>query len=98
MALMAVVLAVASKTAMRPLRLEDLFTVAAVPTISETASAAAPPVPVTAAAGVVPVVPRPLRLGNVVVEATAKTPLLGSLLAFLFPENVGIDKNYNAEL
>ena len=72
MALMAVVLAVASKTAMRPLRLEDLFTVAAVPTISETASAAAPPVLVTAAAGVVPVVPCPLRLDDVVAE----TPLL----------------------
>ena len=57
MALMAVVLAAASKTAMHPLRLEDVLTVAAAPTISETASAAAPPVPVTTAAGVVSVVP-----------------------------------------
>ena len=87
---MAVVLAAASKTAMRPLRLEDLFTAAVVPTISETASAVVPPVPVTTAAGVVPVVPRPLRLGDVVAE----TPLLerpypASKSEFFFPLLVG---------
>jgi hypothetical protein len=88
---MAVVLEAASKTAMRPLRLEDLFTVAAAPTTSETASAAALPIPVTAAAGVVPVVPRPLRLGNVVAE----TPLLecqctASKWELFFPLLVGM--------
>ena len=98
---MTVVLAAASKTAMRPLRLEDLFTVAAVPTISETASAAAPPVPVTAAAGVVPVVPCPLCLDDVVAE----TPLLECLspaselvFCFLAFHLVGMAMRINAEL
>ena len=95
MALMAVVLAAASKTAVHPLRLDDLFTAAVVPTISETASAAAPPVPVTAAAGVVPgvvpVVLHPLRLGDVI----AGTPLLerpctASKLELFFPLFVGM--------
>ncbi len=81
---MAVVLVAASKTAMRALCLEDM-------SISETASAAAPPVLVTAAAGVVPVVPRPLRLGDVVAE----TPLLerqctAYKLELFFPSLVGM--------
>ena len=81
-----------------PLCLDDVLTVAAAAHTVPVSAAAAPPVPVTSAAGAGGLAPLPLRLGNVVVEATAKTPLLGSLLAFLFPENVGIDKNYNAEL
>jgi len=91
-----VVLAAASKTAMRLLRLEDLFTAAVATTISETASAAVPPVPVTAAAGVVPVVPRPLRLGDV-----AETPLLecqctASKSELFFPLLVGMAMWFNA--
>ena len=66
-------------------------------------AAAAPPVPVTAAAGAVGAAPRPLRLGNVVVVATDKTPLLGRLCAasksaFLFPLLVGMATRINTEL
>jgi len=96
-----VVLVAASEPEMvfRPLCLDDvLTTVAAAAHTVPVSAAAASPVPVTSAAGAGGLAPLPLRLGNVVVEATAKTPLLGSLLAFLFPENIGIDKNYNAEL
>ena len=96
-----VVLAAASEPEMvlRPLRLDDVLTVAAAAhTVPVMSAAAAPPVPVTLAAGAGGLAPLPLRLGNVVIGATAKTPLLGCLLAFLFPENVGIEKNYNAEL
>ncbi len=96
-----VVLAAASEPEMvlRPMCLDDVLTVAAAAHIVPVSAAAAPPVPVTSAAGAGVLAPLPLRLGNVVVGATAKTPLLGSLLlAFLFPENVGIDKNYNGEL
>ena len=95
-----VVLAAASEPEMvlRPLCLDNVLTVAAAAHTVPVSAAAASPVPVTSAAGAGGLAPLPLRLGNVVVGATAKTPLLGSLLAFLFPENVGIDKNYNAEL
>ena len=100
-----VVLAAVSETAMalRPLRQEDVLTAAAaVPTVPVTA-AAVPPVPVTAAAGAVGAVPRPLRLGNVVVVATAKTPLLGRLRAasksaLHFPLFVGMATRIDAEL
>jgi len=90
------VLAAASETAMvlRPLRQENVLTVAAAaPTVPVTAGVASP-VPVTAAAEAVGAAPRPLRR-NVVVVAMAKTPLSGSLrtAAFLFPLLVGIDKN-----
>ena len=92
-----VVLAAASETAMvfHPLRKDNVLTVAAVAPTVTVSAAAAPPVPVTSAAGAVGAVPLPLRLGNVVVVATAKTPLSGSLrtAAFLFPLLVGIDKN-----
>ena len=79
-----------------------LTVAAAVPTVPVTA-AAAPPVPVTAAAGAVGVAPRPLRLCNVVVVATDKTPLLGRLCAasksaFLFPLLVGMATRINTEL
>jgi hypothetical protein len=77
-----VVLAAASKTAMvlRPLCREDVLTAAAAPTVP-VAAAAEPPVPLTSAAGAVGVTPCPLRLGNVVVVAMAKTPLLERLRA-----------------
>ncbi len=90
-----VVLAAASEPEMvlRPLRLDDVLTVAAAASTVPVSAAAAPPVPVTSAAGAVGVAPLPMHLGNEVVGATAKTPLLGSLLAFLFPAKVYIDKN-----
>jgi hypothetical protein len=100
-----VVLAAASETAMvlRPLRQEDVLTAAAAAPAGPVTAAAAPPVPVTAAAGAVGAVPCPLRLGNVAVVATAKTPLLGQLhaaskSAFLFPLLVGMATRINAEL
>ena len=93
-----VVLAAVPETAMvlfRPLCRDNVLTVAAAAPTVTVSAAAAPPVPVTSAAGAVGAVPLPLRLGNVVVVATAKTPLSGSLrtVAFLFPLLVGIDKN-----
>ncbi len=74
-----VVLAALSETAMvlRPLRREDMLTVAAAAPAGPVSAVAAPPVPVTAAAGAVGAAPRPLRLGNVAVVGTAFTPLLG---------------------
>jgi hypothetical protein len=101
-----VVLAAVSETAMVlcPLRREDVLTAAAAAPPVPVTAAAAPPVPVTAAAGAVGAAPRPLCLrGNVVVVATAKTPLLGRLraaskLAFLFPLLVGMATRINAEL
>jgi hypothetical protein len=98
------VLAAASETAMvlRPLRQENVLTVAAAaPTVPVTAGVASP-VPVTAAAEAVGAAPRPLRR-NVVVVAMAKTPLLGrpsaaSKSAFLFPLLVGMVTRINAEL
>jgi hypothetical protein len=73
---------------------KNILTAATVAPPVPVTAAVAPPVPVTAAAGAVGAAPRPLRLGNVVVVATAKTPLLGRLraaskLAFLFPLLVG---------
>ena len=78
-----VVLAAASKTAMvlRPLCREDVLTAAAAPTVVPVAAAAEPPVPLTSAAGAVGATPCPLRLGDVVVVAMAKTPLLERLRA-----------------
>ena len=78
-----------------PLCLDNVLTVAAAAHRVPVSAAAAPPVPVTSAAGAGGLAPLPLRLGNVVVEATAKTPLSESLrtAAFLFPLLVGIDKN-----
>ncbi len=91
------VLVAMSETAMvlRPLRREDVLTVAAAAPAGPVTAAAAPPVPVISAVVAVGVAPRPLRLGNIVVVATAKTPLLGRLgaafkLAFLFPVLVGM--------
>jgi hypothetical protein len=100
-----VVLVATSETAMilQPLCREDMLTAAAAsPTLPVTA-AAAPPVPVTSAAVAVGAAPRRLRLGNVVVVATAKTPLLGRLhaaskSAFLFPVLVGMVMRINVEL
>jgi hypothetical protein len=83
---------------LRPLRLDDVLTVAAAAPTVPVSAAAAPPVPVTSAAGAVGVAPLPLRLGNVVVGTSAKTPLLGSLVAFLFPVLVGMVMRINAEL
>ena len=77
-----VVLVAASETAMvlHPLHREDVLTAAAAPTVPVTAAAAAvPPVPMTAAAGAVGAAPCPLRLGDVVVVAMVKTPLLECL-------------------
>ncbi len=100
-----VVLAAASETAMVlcPLRREDVLTAAAAAPAGPVTAAAAPPVPVTAAAGAVGAMPHPLRLGNVAVVATAKTPLLGHLRAasksaFLFPLLVGMATRINVEL
>jgi len=100
-----VVLAAASKTAMvlRPLRWEDLVTAAAVSAVPVTA-AAAPPVPVTGASGAEGAAPRPLCLGDVVVVALAKTPLLerlcaASKTAFFIPFClIGMAMKINAEL
>jgi len=95
-----VVLAAASEPEMvlRPLCLDNVLTVAAAAPTVPVSAAAAPPVPVTSAAGAVGVAPLPLRLGNVVVGTSAKTPLLGSLVAFLFPVLVGMVMRINAEL
>ena len=77
------VLVATSETEMvlRPLHQEDVLTAAAVAPTVPVAAAAEPPVPLTSAAGAVGVTPCPLRLGNVVVVAMAKTPLLERLRA-----------------
>ncbi len=101
------VLAAASNTAMvlHPLHQEDVLTATAAPTVPVRAAAAAvPPVLVTAAAGAVGAAPCPLRLGDVVVVAMAKTPLLeclraASKSAFFVPFHlVGMAMRVNAEL